>query len=216
MTVSDITLSLWNLGYTIDTVSLFSGISLQLSSGHGLILRGRNGSGKTTLLRIAAGLTSPTAGNTTLHRAGMEDDIQPNCHYLGHKNGLKDIHTVRQNLAFFHTFDAEPGLTPDEAARRLEATHLLPLPVHVLSAGQKRRIAVARLLVSNRPLWILDEPTAALDAASSDIVEHIVHEHLTAGGIALIATHRPFLKNRAGDRLHLIDLSAPAASEARI
>lgn len=207
MTVSDVTLSLSNVGYTIDTIPLFSGISVHLSSGHGLILKGRNGAGKTTLLRIAAGLLTPTAGTLALRVSETDDDIQPNCHYLGHKNGLKDIHTVRQNLAFFHNFDTTPGLTPDEAAHRLEATHLLSLPVNVLSAGQKRRVALARLLVSKRPIWLLDEPTAALDTASSEIIERIVHEHLTAGGIALIATHRAFLDEEDSDRLQYLDLS---------
>lgn len=179
---------------------LFSGLNFSIKNGQALILRGANGSGKTTLLRVVAGLYPRAAGvvNFGNSKDGDVYNASQNCHFLGHKNGLKTAQSVRENLAFFAHFNGgREGVSVDaavtQAAARLALTALLDLPVSLLSAGQARRAAFARLLMSSRPIWCLDEPTAALDSVSCETVEHLCRSHLHGGGLLIASTHLPFL-----------------------
>ena len=161
---------------------VLAGVSFELAAGQALILRGPNGVGKTTLLRTIAGLQPALSGEVT----GAEDQIA----YAAHSDGLKAMLSVRENLTFwaevFGQSDIEPALEAfdlNDLAERLAGT---------LSAGQKRRLGLARLLVTARPIWVLDEPTVSLDTASVDMFGRAVRTHLQNGGIALIATHIDF------------------------
>ncbi|MDP5305566.1 heme ABC exporter ATP-binding protein CcmA [Paracoccus spongiarum] len=164
------------------------GVSFVLEAGRALILRGPNGIGKTTLLRTVAGLQPPVAG-----RIIMDDDAVA---YAAHADGLKHALGVAENLAFWaRIFDGGSGDGGDgvgAVGRALAAMDLMALadrPAAALSAGQKRRLGLARLLVTGRPLWVLDEPTVSLDAASVARFGAAIRAHLAAGGSALMATH---------------------------
>ncbi len=174
---------------------IFSNLSFDLGMGEALVVTGRNGSGKSTLLRVIAGLLAPEAGRVTFSGAGVEPGARPRefCHYLGHRNAMKRELTVFENLAFWKSFQGGSGgaLDIDEAAETVGLGGILHLPYGYLSAGQQRRFAIARLLVAHRPVWLLDEPTAALDADSDRMFAGLVKRHLAEGGIALATTHQP-------------------------
>lgn len=167
--------------------TIFTDVSFRLRAGGLMTVTGPNGSGKSTLLRIVAGLMRPLAGEVRLDPL-PDDGIGGALHYLGHLDGLKPGLTVRQNLDFWRRFHGGCDIGP--AMARMEVTRLADLPVSVLSAGQKRRTALARLLASPRPVWLLDEPLTALDAAAETVLAEILEEHLAGGGLAIAATHR--------------------------
>ena len=198
---------------------LLSGLSFTLEAGSGLILRGANGTGKTSLLRILAGLTRPEDGAISFGTSSDETaySLSENCHFLGHKNGLKAAHTVRKNLSFFTQFQPQNAGDKnmiDKAAKALGLTPLLDLPVSVLSAGQARRVAFARLLMAPRLIWLLDEPAAALDAQSAKRAEKLCQEHLESGGIIIAATHGTFLSKTQNCRILNIMDYAPQSQGA--
>lgn len=175
---------------------IFKDISFVLEAGEALIVTGANGSGKSTLLRVVAGLLTPEEGTVSVTGAPQEiGHPRELCHYLGHRNGMKRELTVEENLAFWKRFMGDSpggsGMKVSEAEEAVGLPGIGHLPFGYLSAGQQRRMAMARLLVAWRPIWILDEPTAALDAASDRMFAGLVRAHLEKGGIALAATHQP-------------------------
>jgi heme exporter protein A len=172
--------------------TIFSDVSFELGSGDGLVVTGPNGAGKSTLLRALAGLLPVSEGAIRLE-GGTEDfpTIAAACHYLGHENGMKKALTVFENLAFWREFLGSPHLAIDEALEMVGLDTIGHLPFGYLSTGQKRRIAIARLLVSYRPLWLLDEPTSGLDKHSEMQFIALMKAHLEDGGMIIAATHLP-------------------------
>lgn len=160
-------------------VTVLHGLTFALMPGQALILRGPNGSGKTTLLRTLAGLQPPAAGSF-----GLPPDAVA---YAAHADGLKSTLTVAENLEFWSRIYGGPGIAAALAA--LDLTALTRRRAGELSAGQKRRLGLARLLVTGRPIWLLDEPTVSLDVASVALFAAAVRAHLAQGGLAVIATH---------------------------
>jgi heme exporter protein A len=170
---------------------VFAGLSFSARAGRALIVTGANGSGKSSLLRLVAGLLRQTHGDLRLAGGDPDLSIGQQCHYFGHQDALKVQLSVGENLAFWRAFGATPGLGVGEALDRVGLGRLIDLPAAYLSAGQRRRLAFARLLVAERPIWLLDEPTAALDAASEAKMIDVVDRHLAAGGLVVAATHLP-------------------------
>jgi heme exporter protein A len=163
-------------------------ISFTAGRGEALILTGANGVGKTTLLRAIAGFL-PLASGTVRLDGGGDVSVGESCHYIGHLNGVKRSLTVLETLRFFSAFLGGSSEAAEVAAARLELEALTDIPAGYLSAGQKRRLALARLVCAARPVWLLDEPTVSLDTPSQDLLAGIVNEHLEAGGIVIAATH---------------------------
>lgn len=198
---------------------IFSGLSFALGPGEALMVTGRNGAGKSTLLGLLAGRLKPDAGSLAVADAG--EATLPEClHVVGHRDGLKTALTAQENLAFARDLLGAPTASPREALEELGLGHGLTLPVGYLSAGQRRRVALARLLVCRRPLWLLDEPTAALDTASQGVLAGLMARHRAEGGLIVAATHQSL--GLEGARELRIDealksaaapLASPAASE---
>ena len=160
-------------------IPVLEGLSFRLAPGHALILRGPNGIGKTTLLRTVAGLQPPLKGRVGLDREAMA--------YAAHADGLKATLTVEENLGFWARV-----FGTDRVEAALDGFALQELrgrPAGALSAGQKRRLGLARLLVTGRPVWVLDEPTVSLDVDAVAMFGAAIRAHLAGGGMALIATH---------------------------
>lgn len=168
---------------------MFSGLSFEVASGEMLILRGPNGAGKTSLLRMIAGFT-PVAGGTLMLEGGDEDlTIGQQSHYVAHQNAIKPQLTVMENLRFWSRFHGGCAERVDEALEAMDLVHLSHYAAALLSAGQKRRLALARLMLARRPLWLLDEPTVGLDAASVARLQALMAAHLDGGGIVIATTH---------------------------
>ena len=206
-----------NLGVRRGEDFIFMNISFKLSDGEALVLTGRNGSGKSTLLRTVAGLLRPEQGSVKIAGEGIDEEIRPSeaCHYLGHRNAMKTELTVFENLRFWKDFLGDfrgaAGVSIDEAAEIIGLAGITHLPYGYLSAGQQRRFAMAKLLVAWRPVWILDEPTAALDRAADDMFTDLVKHHLSTGGIVIAATHQPLGLNDARE----LQMTGFAGVEAR-
>lgn len=181
---------------------VFHDLAFRVEAGEALVVTGPNGAGKSSLLRTIAGLIHPAAGRLALE-GGVDDlGVAAQCHYFGHQDALKPALTVAETVAFWRDYLGSGALDVAAALAAVDLDHLADLPAGWLSAGQRRRLAFARLLASPRPLWLLDEPTAALDAASeARLIGHIA-THLAGGGIAVIATHLPLgLPNTRGLRI---------------
>lgn len=174
--------------------TLFSGISFEIGKGEGLILTGPNGAGKSTLLRILAGLLRASEG--TVRLVGKDGcEAEGAMHLLTTQNAMKEALTVRENLAFWRNFlpdhESGSGVSPEAALERVKLIHVIDLPFGYLSTGQRRRVAIARLLVTHRPLWMVDEPTSGLDKASEALFADMSKRHLENGGLLVAATHLP-------------------------
>ncbi|MFZ5730329.1 MAG: heme ABC exporter ATP-binding protein CcmA [Pseudomonadota bacterium] len=169
---------------------LFSRLILNFDRGEAVALTGRNGAGKTSLLRAVAGLIAPDSGDIGF--GGLDPaEAREHMHLLGHLDGLKSGRTARDELSFWTRFAGGTEDAAAAAAERLELARLLDLEVRRLSAGQKRRLALARLLAAPRPLWLLDEPLSPLDAEWRARFGEIMGEHLAGGGLILAAVHDP-------------------------
>jgi heme exporter protein A len=175
--------------------AVLDGLGFSLSAGEALLVTGRNGAGKSTLLRTLAGLLPRQRGRVAMEGASDEEPFAF-VHYLAHADGLKAPLTARENLEFWARYlgaerpDAR-SLAPGKALERVGLGHVAETPVAILSAGQKRRIALARLLVAFRPLWLLDEPSSALDRASRERLAQAMADHRSGGGMIVAATHEP-------------------------
>jgi heme exporter protein A len=174
---------------------LLSGFTETLRAGEAIALTGPNGAGKTTLLRTIAGLIQPLSGAIRFDGADgpieADDARRFGCHLMGHQDGLKSGRSAGEELDFQVCWTGGAPGAAKAAAKRLGLTQLLGLPVRALSAGQRRRLALARLAASPRPLWLLDEPLAPLDAAHRALVGELMAEHLAGGGLILAAVHDP-------------------------
>jgi heme exporter protein A len=169
---------------------LFTGIGFALAGGEALFVRGHNGAGKTTLLLAVAGIIRPDAGTIAF---GGDPEISPSTRMqlLGHQSGLKPRLTAAENLRFWQAvYGGDGGSDVAAALGEVGLGHAAALPAGYLSAGQLRRLGLARLLVAPRPLWLLDEPTASLDVEGEALVARLLDRHLGAGGMALVATHQ--------------------------
>ncbi|WP_424986620.1 heme ABC exporter ATP-binding protein CcmA [Microbulbifer sp. S227A] len=173
------TLSVSDLSIARGGVPVLQAVRFTLAPGRALVLRGPNGIGKTTLLRTIAGLQPPLAGQID----GAEDRIA----YAGHSDGIKPTLTVAENLGFWASVFGAAGI--DGALGAFDLVELSDRHAGNLSAGQKRRLGLSRLLVTARPVWVLDEPTVSLDVAAVAMFADAVRGHLQQGGSALIATH---------------------------
>ncbi len=169
---------------------VFEDLSFTLETGEALAVTGRNGAGKSTLIAAVAGLIRRHAGEIRASGIG-ERTLSEALHLVGHRDGLKGSLTAEENLTFAADLLGSPSLGPADALARVGLPGAAHLPVAYLSAGQRRRVALARVLIARRPLWLLDEPLTALDAAGQGLLAGIMAEHLAAGGLILAATHAP-------------------------
>jgi len=186
-------------GLTVETLAirrgerlLFDGLSFTAAPGEAVALVGRNGAGKTSLLRAVAGLLRPAAG--TVRFTGVEDADEARArdlHLIGHMDGLKGGRTAREELAFAAGWCGADAAGLSRAAEALDLGRLLDLEVRKLSAGQRRRVGLARLVAAPRTLWLLDEPLAPLDSVWRERVGQLIADHLAGGGMLLAAVHDP-------------------------
>lgn len=167
--------------------AVFAGLDFVLGEAELLVLTGANGSGKTSLLRMIAGLIEPEAGRLALEGGAPDLTLAQHCHFIAHQDALKPGLTARENLAFWGDFLGAGKV--EQALAAFELTAIAGLPAGVLSAGQKRRLALSRLALVHRPLWLLDEPAVGLDRASEDRLTALMAGHLRAGGLIVAATH---------------------------
>ena len=168
---------------------LFANLSFEAKAGEALVVTGPNGAGKSSLLRGLAGFLPFASGAVRLE--GGAASLQEQAHYLGHADALKAALTAAENLGFWAEMLGGRAANVAPALARLWLPHVADFPVRALSAGQKRRVALARLLVAPRALWLLDEPTTALDAGAQTLFAGIMRAHLETGGIVVAATHAP-------------------------
>jgi heme exporter protein A len=173
---------------------VFERLDFRLAPGSALVLTGPNGSGKSSLLRVMAGLTPPLVGALDWDGTPVAKDPAAHharLHFVGHQDALKPVLTVTETLAFSAALRDAPGDRVLSALQRFHLAELAEWPCRVLSAGQRRRLALARLLASPAPLWLLDEPTSGLDDASTAELLAAITEQRAAGGMLAIATHLP-------------------------
>jgi heme exporter protein A len=167
---------------------VFRNVSFKVPAGEALIVTGRNGAGKSSLLRMMAGLVRVAAGQLSLNGGAADTPIAEQAHYLGHQDAMKPSLTVAENLQFWTRFlGSRSDIRP--ALERLDLVPLADLPAAYLSAGQRRRLSVARIVAASRPVWLLDEPTSTLDAPSQSRLSGIMRDHLAHGGIIVAAAH---------------------------
>jgi heme exporter protein A len=177
---------------------VFTGLSFSVAAGEALVVLGPNGVGKSSLLRLIAGLVARTGGALALEGGDGELTIAEQAHYLGHQDALKPSLTVDENLSFWsHYLGGGEATQPALTAARTAALGgvgldgIAQLPAAYLSAGQRRRLSIARLLAVKRPIWLLDEPTTALDTAAQAALAGFMEQHLAGGGLIMAAAHGP-------------------------
>ncbi len=174
--------------------TVFSGLGFALNPGDALVLRGPNGSGKSSLLRLMAGLGRPLAGTVAWDDETISDDPEAHnarLHYIGHADPVKPVLTVTENLRFWTSLRLDDGIDDaiTAALARLGIAHLADVPGRFLSAGQKRRVNLARILAAPAPLWLLDEPATALDRAAMDSLDDAIAAHRSGGGMVVMSAH---------------------------
>ena len=189
---------------------LFAGLSFAVAPGQALLVTGPNGAGKTTLLRTLAGFLPPEAGEIRLDGNAAEASIAEHCHYVGHANAVKPSLTVAENAAFWSGFLGGAPDRLDAALATFGLEALRDIPAGYLSAGQRRRAGLLRLLLAERPLWLLDEPTTSLDTAAQEMLAGAVNRHLAGGGLVVAATHLAL----GFDRAQELQLGRAAAAAA--
>ncbi|MEM9147274.1 MAG: heme ABC exporter ATP-binding protein CcmA [Pseudomonadota bacterium] len=186
-------LSVENLACRRGGRHVFTGLSFAVVPGEPMTLRGPNGAGKSTLLRTLAGFLPISAGDARLGQASLaksSQDMQDLVLYAGHLDAVKPALTVTENLAFWSSLHGTKDKpVADSALERFGLSAIAQRPAAECSAGQRRRLGIARLLLTERPLWLLDEPTVSLDAASSALVADLIREHAAKGGLTLVASH---------------------------
>lgn len=170
---------------------VFSGLDFDASSGEALAVTGPNGSGKTSLLRLIAGLLTAEGGSIGLEGGEAELTLPEQAHYLGHRDALKPALSVAENLSFWRDFLGSEVSDMAESLAAVGLDHAAHLPAAFLSAGQRRRLSIARLLAARRPIWLLDEPTNALDTAGQAMFAALMGDHMARGGLIIAATHAP-------------------------
>lgn len=180
-----------NLALSRGDRRLIDGLSFAVGVGEALVLTGPNGVGKTTLLRALAGLIAPDRGTIRLDGAPDDTPVGELAHYVGHANGVKPGLTVRENAHFWACFLGGDVATVESVLERVHLDDIAEVPAGYLSAGQKRRLGLARLLLAPRSLWLLDEPTVSLDATSQALLARLMQAHLDGGGLLVAATHTP-------------------------
>ena len=169
--------------------TIYRDVSFSVAPGEALLVTGPNGAGKTSLLRQIAGLLPLAAGALRLEGGDPDAVIPELCHYVGHANAVKSSLSVDENLAFWGEFLGAQSPDLEAALAAFGLATLADLPAGLLSAGQKRRLGLARLLAATRPIWLLDEPQTSLDAASVDLLDTALRNHLEVGGIAVVSSH---------------------------
>ena len=183
-----------SLGCQRNEKQLFSGMSFQLEPGEMIQVDGSNGSGKTTLLRMVSGLLPIDEGTVywndiSIHK--NREDYMSDLLFVGHKNGIKDELTAEENLRMDRSLTGQPsGVSASEALKRLGIEHCQHQLCRHLSAGQRQRVSLARLLISDAGLWVLDEPLTALDRGAQGVVRDLLLEHMRSGGMTLITSHQ--------------------------
>lgn len=182
-------LALRGLGFAYDDEPLFAQLDLALAPGSALVLAGANGSGKSTLLRLLAGLLLPDEGRAERATEGRGEPVA--IAWLGHALGLKAGLSVGENLRFALGVHGTAGrMTPMQALASVGLDGYLPVPLRELSAGQRKRVALARLLLIPAPVWLLDEPYANLDPDGCRLVDRLIDRHLRTGGGVVLSVHR--------------------------
>jgi heme exporter protein A len=170
---------------------VFSGLDFEVASGEALAVTGANGSGKTSLLRLIAGLLTVADGSIALTGGETELTLPEQAHYLGHRDALKPALSVTENLFFWRDFLGGKIADASDSLAAVGLDHAAQLPAAYLSAGQRRRLSIARLLVTGRTVWLLDEPANALDTAGQAMFTALMRDHLAGGGMIVAATHVP-------------------------
>ena len=190
-----------NLAVERGSRRIVEGLTFAVGPGEAVVLTGPNGAGKTTLIRAIAGFLPATEGSIRLEGGAADAGIAEQCHLVGHRDGIKGALSVSENAAFFARYLGSPadrghaggyarGIT-EAALERLGLAALADVPAAWLSAGQRRRLGLSRLLLARRPMWLLDEPTVSLDAGAVASLAGMAAEHLAQGGLMVAATHIP-------------------------